>query len=318
MVKIFIAFLSIFIFQASVQAADKIRIGYPAPTASHMNSVLAQKKDFFKDAGIDAEIIRIPSPGSLAALVNGDIDYFSSISPVVAAAVRGLPVKVVACYMPGPSNTLVARPDVKSVKDLKGKTVAVSTPGGGPTVITKMILKHFGLDPDKDVKLLPFDRDERRLIAMKQGLADAVALSPPFNYLAKKEGFVVLAKAYELFSYPPSGLAASVKKIRERPEEVKRVIRAGIKANHYIRENRDGTIQIMMEWLKINRELAVAAYESVGPAFSEDGNIPEDGLRLFIEEARKATKLDREVSINEVADSSILKEVQRDLGIKAR
>ncbi len=316
--KILLVLQSIFIFQASVQAADKIRIGYPAPTASHMNSVLAQKKDFFKDAGIDAEIIRIPSPGSLAALVNGDIDYFSSISPVVAAAVRGLPVKVVACYMPGPSNTLVARPDVKSVKDLKGKTVAVSTPGGGPTVITKMILKHFGLDPDKDVKLLPFDRDERRLIAMKQGLADAVALSPPFNYLAKKEGFVVLAKAYELFSYPPSGLAASVKKIRERPEEVKRVIRAGIKANHYIRENRDGTIQIMMEWLKINRELAVAAYESVGPAFSEDGNIPEDGLRLFIEEARKATKLDREVSINEVADSSILKEVQRDLGIKAR
>jgi ABC-type nitrate/sulfonate/bicarbonate transport system substrate-binding protein len=310
--------LNLFMFQTSAYAADKIRIGYPAPTASHMNSVLAQKKGFLKDEGIDAEIIRIPSPGSLAALVNGDIDYFSSISPVVAAAVRGLPVKVVACYMPGPSNTLVARPDVKSVKELKGKTVAVSTPGGGPTVITKMILKHFGLDPDKDVKLLPFDRDERRLIAMQQGLADAVALSPPFNYLAKKEGFVVLAKAYELFSYPPSGLAASVKKIRERPEEVKRVIRAGIKANHYIRENRDGTIQIMMEWLKINRELAVAAYESVGPAFSEDGNIPEDGLRLFIEEARKATKLDREVSINEVADSSILKEVQRELGIKAR
>jgi ABC-type nitrate/sulfonate/bicarbonate transport system substrate-binding protein len=74
--------------------------------------------------------------------------------------------------------------------------------------------------------LCQLDRDERRLIAMKQGLADAVALSPPFNYLAKKDGFVVLARAYELFSYPPSGLTTSVKKIKDRREEIKRVIRA--------------------------------------------------------------------------------------------
>jgi|SRR5262245_16992628 len=138
---------------------------------------------------------------------------------------------------------------------------------------------------------------------MKQGLADAVALSPPFNYLAKKDGFVVLARAYELFSYPPSGLTTSVKKIKDKREEIKRVIRAGIKANGFIRQNRDGAIQVMMEWLKINREAAVATYESVGTAFSQDGNIPEDGLRLFIEE---------------VADASILKDVQRELGITGK
>jgi ABC-type nitrate/sulfonate/bicarbonate transport system substrate-binding protein len=237
---------------------------------------------------------------------------------VVGAAVRGLPVKVVACYVPGSHNTLVSRPEIKSVKDLKGKILAVSTPGASPTVVTKMVLRHFGLDPEKDVKLLPFDTDERRFLAMKQGLADAVSLSPPFDYRAKKEGFVVLAKAYEFFSYPPSGLTTSVKKIRERPEEVKRVIRAGIRADHYIRQNRDATIQIMMDWLKINRELATATYEGTWNTYSEDGTIPEDGLRLFIEEARKATNLDREVSINEVADLSILKEVQRELGIKAK
>ena len=77
---------------------------------------------------------------------------------------------------------------------------------------------------------------------MKQGLADAVALSPPFNYLAKKDGFVVLAGAYELFSYPPSGLTTSVKKIKDGREEIKRVIRAGIKANGFIRQNRNGWV----------------------------------------------------------------------------
>jgi NitT/TauT family transport system substrate-binding protein len=280
--------------------------------------MVAQKRGFFRDEGIDAEIIRIPSPASLAALVTGEIDYYSAISPVVAAAVRGLPVKVVACYVPSPSNALVARPSIKSVKELKGKTIAVSTPGASPTIITKMMLKYFGFDPEKDVKLLPLGGDERRLIGMKQGLADAAALSPEFNYLAKKDGFVVLVRASELFSYPPNGLAASIKKIRERPDEVKRVIRAGIRANRYIRQNRDGTIQVMMEWLKVNRELATAIYEDVRDHYSEKGSIPEDGLRLFIEEAKKASKLEREISINEVEDSSILKEVQRELGIKVK
>jgi NitT/TauT family transport system substrate-binding protein len=278
--------------------------------------VLAQRKGFFKEEGIDAEIIRIPSPASLAALVNGDIDYYSAISPVVAAAVRGLPVKVVACYKPGSSNALVARPEFKSVKKLKGKTVAVSTPGGGPTFITKRVLKYFGLDPEKDVKLLSLGGDERRLLALKQGLADAVPLSPPFDYLAKKEGFVVLARADELFSYPLAGLATSVKKIREMPEQVKRVIEAGIKANRDIKQNRNGTIRFMMEWLKINKELATATYEGIWKAFNEDGNIPDDGLRIVIDDAKKANKIDRQISFNDVEDLTILREAQEELGIR--
>lgn len=313
----FAVVLVLVLFHTSAHAADRVRIGYPALNPSHITSVLAQKQGFFKEGGIDAEIIRVPSPGSLAALVNGDIDYYSAISPVVAAAVGGLPVKVVACYVPGSSNTLVARPEIKSVKDLKGKTIAVSPPGAGPNFITKMVLKHFGLDPEIDVKFLYLGGDQRRqLIAMEQGLAAAGSLSPPLNYLAKKEGFVVLARAYELFSYPVSGLTTSIKKIRERPEEVKRVIRAGIKANRYIRQNRDGTIQFMMEWLNINKELATATYEGVWKTFNEDGHIPEDGLRVIIDEAKNANKVSRPVSFSDVADFSILREAQREMGIK--
>jgi NitT/TauT family transport system substrate-binding protein len=153
MFKIFVVLLTTFILQASVQAADKIRIGYPSPAVGHIPLPLAQKKGFFKEEGIDAEIIRIPSPASLAALVNGDIDYYSAIAPVVGAAIRGLPVKVVACYVTGSQDTLVARPEFKSVKELKGKTIAVSAPGATPTAITRLVLKHFGLDPEKEAGL---------------------------------------------------------------------------------------------------------------------------------------------------------------------
>lgn len=110
--------------------------------------------------------------------------------------------------------------------------------------------------------------------------------------------------------------AATVKKIKEKPDEVKRVIRAGIKANRYIPQNRAGTIQVIADWLKIDQEIATATYNSISKAFNEDGSVPEDGLRLVIEEAKRTAKVNREVSINEVEDLSILKEAQKEMGIK--
>jgi ABC-type nitrate/sulfonate/bicarbonate transport system substrate-binding protein len=131
-------------------------------------------------------------------------------------------------------------------------------------------------------------------------------------------GFVVLARGYELFSYPNSGLVTTIKKIREKPDEIKKVIKAGIKASSYIRANREGTIQFLMKQQKIEREIAAATYDSVAKAFNEDGSVPEDGLRLVIEEAKKAANITRAVAPSEVADLSILREAQKELGIKGK
>jgi ABC-type nitrate/sulfonate/bicarbonate transport system substrate-binding protein len=109
-----------------------------------------------------------------------------------------------------------------------------------------------------------------------------------------------------------------MKKIKERPDEIKKVIKAGIRANNYIRTNREGTIQFLMSQQKIDREIAAATYDSVHKAFNEDGSVPEDGLRLLIEEAKKSVKVDRQVSVSDVADLSILREAQKELGIKAK
>ena len=152
---------------------------------------------------------------------------------------------------------------------------------------------------------------------MKQGLTAATMGSPPLDFLGKKMGFVVLARAHELFSYPTSGVVASVKKIKEKPEEVKRAIKAGIKATRYIRQDREGTIQLMIEWSKTDKEMATAGYESVLKLFNDDGSVPEKGL-LVIEELKKLSKVEREISLSEVADLSLLKEVQKELGIKEK
>jgi sulfonate transport system substrate-binding protein len=316
--RLFGIFLTLFFLQTSVHAIDKVRIGFPDRAAQFVPLPLGEQRGFFKEEGLQAEFIRIVPTVAIAALVSGEIDYYTSIGSGVAATIRGLPVKVVACYVPSAPIALIARPEFKSVRELKGKTIGINTYGSPIEVIARLIVKHFGMDPDNEVKFLTTGVIESRFAAMNQGLTAATLGSAPLDFLGKKQGFIVLASAHELFSYPASGLIATVKKIKEKPDEVKRVIKAGIKANRYIPQNRAGTIQVIADWLKIDDEMATATYDSVSKAFNNDGSVPEDGLRLVIEEAKRTAKVNREVSINEVEDLSILREAQKEMGIKGR
>jgi NitT/TauT family transport system substrate-binding protein len=310
--------LAVVLFAASAEAADKIRIGYPELAVQFLPLPLGEKRAILKEEGLQAEFIRMTPPVGLAALSSGEIDYYTAIGPGVAATIRGIPVKAVACFITGSPFVLLARPEYKSVRELKGKAIAINTYGSPLEIVGRLIFKHFGVDPDREVKFLATGLFESRVASMQQGLAAGAMGSTPLDFIGMKMGFAVLARALELFNYPSSGLVATAKKIKEKPDEIRRVIKAGIKANRYIHQNRDGALQYVMEWLKLDRETATAAYESVVKAFHEDGTIPEDGLRLIIEESKRLGKVDREVSFGEVADLSILKEAQRELGIKVK
>jgi ABC-type nitrate/sulfonate/bicarbonate transport system substrate-binding protein len=316
--KFFVILLALFVVHASAQAADKVRVAFPSPAAQFIPLALAQSKGFLKMEGLDAELIQMAPPLAIAGLASGEIDYFTVIGPGIRAALQGLPIKTVACYVPAPPFVLLARSEFRSVQELKGKTIDIGSFGGTPETIARLTLKHFGLDPEKDVKFVARGGIPSRLAAMQQGLTAATLGSAPMDHLGMKMGFVVLAKVHELFSYPDSGLVTSVKKIKERPDEIKRVINAGIKANRYIRTDREGAIQFLMQRLKIDREIGAATYDSVSKAFNEDGNVPQDGLRLVIDEAKRIAKTSRDVSLSDVADLTILTEVQRELGIKGK
>jgi len=185
-----------------------------------------------------------------------------------------------------------------------------------PDLVGRLIVKHFGLDPDKDVKWAVAGSDEGRYIRMQQGLLDATMATVPTDYLGRKMGFPVIVRSEDLFTYPFSGITASIKKIKEKPDEVKRVIRAGIKANRYMRANRDGTIPVLMSTYRIDKEVASAAYDSFIKGFNNDGSMPEDGFRRLLDDTKRLMKIDREIALSEVADLSILREAQRELGIK--
>jgi NitT/TauT family transport system substrate-binding protein len=168
------------------------------------------------------------------------------------------------------------------------------------------------------LKIIQLGAERGRYAALKEGIVDVAVLSPPTDTDAQRNGFRVLSRFHELFKLPFTGLGTNLKKLKEKPDEVKRMVRAMLKANRYVRANREGTIQTMMDWIKVDRESAAATYDSTWKIFSEDGSISESGLKLVIDQGREAMKIERPVASSEVADFTFIREVQRELGIKPR
>jgi NitT/TauT family transport system substrate-binding protein len=300
----------------SVEGADKVRIAVTNPNMSFLPSGVALKRGFFKDEGLEVEIIRMNVPNIITALVTGDISYTLIFGSVVRGALRGMPMRALASLLDGSTHALVARPEYKSGKELKGKTVGIGNFGGTDDVAGRMMLKSLGLDTDKDLKFIALGPDRARLAALKEGLVDVAVIAPPGDSLGRQMGFNVLLRAYEVFSFPFIGVGANLKTINERPDEAKKVVKAMVRANRFIRENKEGAVQVLMDWGKVERDHAVASYDSTWRVFSPNGNIPPEGLRLVIEQAKAELKLTREVPVNEVVDLAPLREAQKELGLR--
>jgi NitT/TauT family transport system substrate-binding protein len=299
-----------------LDGADKVRISVTNPNMSFLPSGVALKKGFFKDEGLDVEIIRMNVPNIITALVTGDIGYTLLFGSVVRGALRGMPLRALASLLDGSTHALVAKPEYKSGKELKGKTVGIGNFGGTDEVAGRMMLKSFGLDIEKDLKFIALGPDRARLAALKEGLVDVAVIAPPGDALGKQMGFNVLLRAYEVFSFPFIGIGANLKTIKEKPEEVKKVVKAMVRANRFIREDKEGAVRILMEWGKVERDHAAASYDSTWKVFSPDGNIPPEGLRLVVDQAKAELKLTRDVPLSEIIDMAPLQAAQRELGIR--
>jgi NitT/TauT family transport system substrate-binding protein len=300
------------------EALDRIRIAVSNPNMPNLTVAAAQKQGFFKDENLDAEIIRMNPNVAITALATGDVDYCQLFGAVVGGAIAGLPVRIVAGFLDNWPMTLIAQPEYRSLKDLKGKTLGISSFGATPDLGARLMLKQAGIDPEKEIKVLALGSDAARLTALKQRVVDVIVISPPADAQMEKQGYRILARAYELFSFPYLGLGTHMKKIKENSEEIRRVIKATIRANRFIRDNRDEAVRTLVGWGKVERDFAYASYDALRNLFNADGGVPEDGLKLVIDQARRSAKITREVAPGDVVDLTFLREAQAELGIKPR
>lgn len=312
----FCAVVSAFTISHQSYGADKTRIAVTNFNLSYLPVGVAIKRGFFKDEGLDVEVIRMNTPNTLTAMITGDVGYTLLFGSVVRAALRGLPIRAVASLLDSPTYALIARPEYKTLKELRGKTVGIANFGGTDEVLSKLILKAQGIDVERDLKFIALGTDRARLAALKEGLVDVAIISPPGDTLGRQMGFNVLTRAYENFNFPFLGIGTNLKSLKEKPQEVRRVTKSLIRANRLIREDKEGAVRVLVDWAKIEREHAVASYDSAWKVFSPDGTIQPDGLRLVLEQAKTELKLTRDVPLSEIVDSAPLLDAQRELGIR--
>jgi ABC-type nitrate/sulfonate/bicarbonate transport system substrate-binding protein len=318
---LFVLSVLFFFFSAVItqptHAAEKIRISVSGSyNMIFLAAGVAQHRGFFKDEGLDADIVVMGAGPSLAALSNGDIDYTLLTGSVIRAAIRGLPLRIVAGLMTSSAHVFLARPEIKSIKELQGKKVGLAGFGDATHVLARMILAKYGVDPDKDVQFVSLGSDSGRFNALQQNLADMVVTSPPWDFEGKKLGYNILARAYEHVNYPLAGLGVNQKSLQQNRAQVKRVIKSLVRANRFMRDNREESAKVLMAWGKVKPEHAYASYDSTVKVISADGGIPADGLNLLIDQAKKDAKITREIPVSEVADFTILREVQKELGLR--
>jgi len=216
--------------------ADRVRFAYPAKSLNYLPITMGRDKGIFQAEGIDLQMVLVASTIQVTALTTGDIDFSGAQSQVMAGAARGLPVKVIGFLTIKPSFWLMAKPEIKSVAELKSKIVGITAIGSSTDTLARYVLTKNGLAPDREVALIGTGTTSNILTAMKAGTIDAGVLSPPFNAMATQMGYRTLAYFGDYVEQSLSGLGTSDKLIRDRSELVRRMLTATIKSLRFIQQ----------------------------------------------------------------------------------
>lgn len=298
------------------KALQTLNVGYP-PSITSVQAVVARERGFYKEEGFDFTLIVINSSVAVKAQVAGELDYtfFGGATGILAAA-GGLPIKVVMFLFNHTDYDFVVRPEITGGKDLIGKKVGVSDQSGGVYSIAREFLKHFGVDPDKQVTILSLGREPLRLQALVAGNIAASTFPTPHQFIAEKKGMKILGSAEGILKLPVNGVTVTQTKIKSQPEEIRKVIRATLRGVQFFLKNPQPSQEILMRWLKLDQEIAKKAYERTLSVISKDGTSDEEALKNQFKITKDLVRGASETALSQVVDYSFLREVQKEMGIR--
>ena len=296
------------------QSLQKIRIGSTTPSITTLPSELAVKKGFFKEEGLDPEMITIRSADIvIKALLTGSIEYGTSLPSLVAAGVRGLPIKVIGVMVKKTTYVLVSHSSIRSVQELKGKVIGISSFGGASDYAVRVALRGGGLDSKKDVTIIQVGGSAGRLSALQSGAIQATVLVAPFNFQAEKMGYRSLLWLGKVMDLPQGGVGTYERRLKENAEEVVRVMRAVSRGIQFIKSHREETIDFMMAWLNLDRSVAEPVYPILLESLADFG-LPEDSvIQSAVDAAKFQFRMDKEVPLDQVRDWSFAKRARDEL-----
>jgi NitT/TauT family transport system substrate-binding protein len=294
-----------------LMGAERIVIGTPSRGLFEFPAVVALRKGYYKDEGLEVDKVQMQPAIAVKALISGDIDYLLAWGSAVRAAVTGVPLKAVVGMASRPLHVLVARPDIKSPKDLKGKVIGVDSIAGTVDYLSRVAVRHFGFEPEKDVKIIVTGESPMRLAALRAGSIDATPIDVAFAMKAEDEGFRRLLYLGDIIELPLSGIAVMDKKLQTQREQVKKVVRASLRGSRFMKQNRAETIQLLSDYLRITPSQAAKAYDTSINSFTDDGMISDKGVSLDVQLTKERLKITKEIPLSQLVDWSLVKEVNK-------
>jgi NitT/TauT family transport system substrate-binding protein len=296
-------------------AQEQLTLGLTTRNGStSLPFVIAEEKGFFKGEGLNTIVVIMQNQVVVNGVVTRNVDYGGTFSNFVGAAISGLPVRIVMSAMDGSDHYLVTSANVKRVEDLRGKKFGISSFGGTPHSEAVMILRKYGMNPDKDVTFLQIGGSSSRYTALESGAIDAAMLVPPFNNFAKKHGFNQLLSFNDIMNIPLGGLAVHTQKMKEKPDEIVRMIKAVLKATDYIR-NRKAEILRFVEtkWGIKEADVRESIYRDMVGLFSHNGIASDQTMNNVVQLVRDTRKSKDDKTLTDIVDWSFAKKAVAEL-----
>jgi len=313
---IFFSLLSMILLAASGEAG-RVRVAMPSTTHAVLAFSTSRDKGYYRDEGLDVELILMSAPIASRALLSGDVEVATVGGAGLPPVLSGAPLRFIFSTYNRPMFWLFGKAEIRSVKELKGKRVGVSGIGSGPDSLLREALRRNALE-GRDVAILSLGVMPTIYSGLQSGVVDAAMLSPPFTFRAEEDGF------RELIAFPKQDLVEMQGSIlikesflQSDPATLEKFIRATYKGFLYIKQNRSGTIPILGRYLQVKEELAAKAYEQVvRPAMTQDGTLNEEMQKKAVENVLKRLDLKEAPPLSRIFDFSIARKVVTDLRTK--
>jgi NitT/TauT family transport system substrate-binding protein len=301
------------VFLANPVLAQKLRlvtVGMTGRTIATLPFEVSIGRGHFKQAGLDVKLITInQSDVIIKATMTNELTFMSIIPTAILAAVRGLPVRTIAINLENAPYVLVGRPQVKTMSDMKGKKVAVSSLGSMSTYLVREIVARNGLDPERDLTVLAVGGSGARAASLAAGFVDAALVTAPLNYDLERQGFTRLAWGPDFVRYPLNGVAGSTDFLGGNRELVLAFLRGVAGGVRDIKQRKSEMIPFVKEYLKLPEEEAVKSYEFLVSNMPDNMETDDATIMKAMQFAGHALKLKPEAmpDISKVRDWSFVR-----------
>jgi NitT/TauT family transport system substrate-binding protein len=308
--------LSIVTTVLAQEAKSRIRISYPNISICCLALFAAQQWKIFEQNGLDVESIQMRSQAANSALASGDIHYVAGVGPnSVAATLRGLPSKAVWFASESLIYTVLARPEFKSLKELRGKRIGLTGLGGTSDVALRIALEAVG-ENYKDFTIVALGAPQL-MSGLESGTIEAAQLNSPLNYHAKKKGFRPLLEIDQYVQMPLGGLTASNAALQNRTSELRRVIRSLQTAKKTLLQSKERAIDLIMRTIRVDREVAEEMFADNRRSAAGNGVPSREGMEQIVKSLQLLGQFaGKKIAFEEITDPRIAREVARDLGYK--